>query len=368
MPNLARRNAGDGVTDVWWNEIVDDLNSLTAVATGYNGKLGVGVLTPTRQLHVYGLGQSTPALTDAGNKNGTIYVQDAGGSPGNGGAVVFGGVTGHFGAIKSSLYDASGTTTGDLVVSLRRTISDTALTEVFRFGYGGSAYLNDSANQNMTLGLTLNQGANDDEILAFKSSDVSHAINTIAEPDTYGTIRKYNATSGGVAVSGFGESAVGAVINGYGTGTDGTHTSAGLAAVVINGAQWDAGTFITSLATNGNLCCFQNLGVTQAIITADGDGWQNGAGWTTYDGEDDIEVLNLLTAYATREDDPLKAAFGGWLAQSREPLERLKLAEFDSEGRPFVNMSKLTMLLTGAVRQLSGTVQAFSGRLQALEA
>lgn len=369
MPGLLPRASGFGVTDVQWNEVITDLNSLTAVMTGSGGKLGVGILTPSWQLHVYGLGQPTTALTDAGNKSGTIYLQDSGGSPGNGGAVVLGCVTGHFAAVKSAVFDASGTTTGDLVVSLRRTTADTALTEVLRFGWAGSVYLNDSANTKMTLGLTLNQGANDDEALALKSSDVAHAMTTQAEADTYGTLKKFDAAAGGLAVTGFSDAtAVGTVINGYGSGTSATHNDTGTAAVIINGAQFNGATDVFALTVGGNLCAFQNNGVTQAIIGADGDAYQNGAAWVTYDLCDDVEVLNVLTAHLTSDDDPLKAGFGKWLAHDRSMLERLKIAEFDEHDRPFINMSKLTMLLTGAVRQLSGTVQELQGRLMALEA
>ncbi|MAH47768.1 hypothetical protein CMI37_18245, partial [Candidatus Pacearchaeota archaeon] len=43
-----------------------------------------------------------------------------------------------------------------------------------RINAAGTYFMNDTANGNMTQGLTINQGANDDEILALKSSDVAH--------------------------------------------------------------------------------------------------------------------------------------------------------------------------------------------------
>lgn len=369
MPFLSTRAAGFGVTDVEWNEIITDLNSLTAVATGYSGRFGIGTLTPSRQLQVYGLGQTTSALADSGNVGGTIYLQDAAGSTGNGGAVLFGAVTGHFAALKSTLYDAGGTTTGDLVVSLRRTNADAALTEVLRFGAAGAVYLNDTANMNMTLGLTLNQGSGDFEILAFKSSDVAHTMTALAESDTYGNARKYDATAGGLAVTGFGESAVGAVVNGYGTGTDGTHTTAGLAAVVINGGQWDGGTGVASLTTAGNLCVFQNFGVTRFILGTDGDSWQDvGTAWTNFDDYDDVTLLTALSAAVSRADDPVRAQFADVLEDNRDAMARAKVVDFNEDGHHFVNWSRMSMLLVGAVRQLSGTVQVLEGRLKALEA
>ena len=37
----------------------------------------------------------------------------------------------------------------------------------------------------MGIGITINQGGQDNEILALKSSDVAHGITGIAETDTY---------------------------------------------------------------------------------------------------------------------------------------------------------------------------------------
>jgi len=63
---------------------------------------------------------------------------------------------------------------------------------------GDKVFINDTANAGMTVGLTINQGANDDEILAFKSSDVGHGLTSRAETDTYASMRKYNGDRGGL--------------------------------------------------------------------------------------------------------------------------------------------------------------------------
>jgi len=67
----------------------------------------------------------------------------------------------------------------------------------------GVAYLNETANANMTVGLTINQGANDDTALALKSSDVAHAMTGTAEADTYLELKKTQATSGGALIRAF---------------------------------------------------------------------------------------------------------------------------------------------------------------------
>lgn len=68
-----------------------------------------------------------------------------------------------------------------------------------------NTFIGDTSNAKATLGLTINQGAADDEILALKSSDVSHGFTDLTEADTYGTLKKGSSTGGGLLVSGFAE-------------------------------------------------------------------------------------------------------------------------------------------------------------------
>lgn len=121
-------------------------DATTAVMTvdTTNSRVGFGI-TPLRQLHVYGLGQATAALTDAGNTGGTLYLQDSNGAGGNGGALLLGTINGFFTAIKAYNVNNGGNTLGDLAFSTRNLIGDTALTERMRllangnFGIGKSA-------------------------------------------------------------------------------------------------------------------------------------------------------------------------------------------------------------------------------------
>jgi len=62
-------------------------------------------------------------------------------------------------------------------------------------------YINDTANANMTVGLTINQGASDDQIFCLKSSDVSTGLSTIVlgadvEGDDFFVIDKVLASGG----------------------------------------------------------------------------------------------------------------------------------------------------------------------------
>jgi len=66
-------------------------------------------------------------------------------------------------------------------------------------------YMNDCANGNSSQGMTLNQGAADDEILTLKSSDVAHGLTSKAETDTYAAFKKSSATTGGLRIEGYQE-------------------------------------------------------------------------------------------------------------------------------------------------------------------
>ena len=105
------------------------------------GSVGIGTSSPLYQLTVQGLGQDTAALTDAGNKGGSLYLLANGTTVGSGGALLFGTTFGNqtpFAAIKALVSDGGGNTTGDLAFSTRNATSDTALTERMRIALNGN--------------------------------------------------------------------------------------------------------------------------------------------------------------------------------------------------------------------------------------
>ena len=227
-------------------------------------------------------------------------------------------------------------------------------------------YINDTANAKMTLGLTINQGGNDNEALALKSSDIAHGMTDEAETDTYGTLKKNVATTGGLEIAGFSEATTGVEIEGIHTTDNSTKTTTGEGAVNIKG-KLKTGTTVTTLAGNANILTVQNNSTTRFILDADGDSHQDvGTAWTNFDLEDDLGLLNTLAAHVSRPDDPLRAGFGAWLERERAPLERLRVVTFNEDGHHFVNMSKLAMLHTGALRQVGQRLEALEQQVLAL--
>jgi hypothetical protein len=106
-----------------------------------SGNVGIGTSSPTYQTQIYGTGQTTAALTDAGNKGGSLLLNTPTVTVGDGGALLIGaGGSGAkpFAAIKGLLADGGGNTTGNLAFSTRNATGDTALTERMRIDSSGN--------------------------------------------------------------------------------------------------------------------------------------------------------------------------------------------------------------------------------------
>jgi hypothetical protein len=221
--------------------------------------------------------------------------------------------------------------------------------------------------------LVINQGAEDDQILAAKSSDVAHGVTGIAETDTYFQVKKRNAANGGALIQGLnadGSVNIDAILlQGIQTAVSTLKSNAAAAAVIVDGVK-KSGTGGATLGANANIVAFSDNGTVRQILDSDGDSHQDvGTAWTNFDIFDDVEVLNALAAHVTRADDPLRQNFRAWLEQPEyaRVLEKYKLVSFNEDGHHFVNMSRLTMLLCGAVRQMGAALSHVTRRLDTLE-
>lgn len=233
-------------------------------------------------------------------------------------------------------------------------------------------YLNDSANTYMSLGLTLNQGAGDNEIVALKSSDVTHGVTSFAELDTYAAFSKGTALGGGLSITaiedsdGSGQVLSLTAITDAGSSSDRSNTATG--AIRIVGFERD-GTSYGNMGANENILVVAMGGATtRFILDSDGDSHQDvGTAWTNFDDHNDIALLRDLSREVTREDDPIRKNFGQLLQYNRSEMEAAKLVQFNDNGHHFVNMSRLTMLHTGAIWQGYTRQQEMQERIEALE-
>ena len=140
---------------------------------------------------------------------------------------------------------------------------------------GGGSFSVAHVNTKMTQGLTIGQGGNDDEILAFKSSDVAHGVTDHAETDTYGNIEKFSGDSGGMRLRGYSEDVVSASLEGVATNDNTTKSTAGLGVVELI-ARKKSGTGYGNVGADANIVVMRNHTTTRWILDEDGDTWQQG--------------------------------------------------------------------------------------------
>jgi hypothetical protein len=219
------------------------------------GGVGIGTSSPRAQTHVFGLGQTTAALTDAGNRGGMLRVSDNSTSAGAGGAILFASAQGDtanstgFAAIKGLLSDGSGNTVGDLSFSTRNGAADTSLTERMRITNGGNVGIGTSSPSAYGLTVSKASGAAGMQIAsgANNSDFVMNGIDLYVSNNVAGTIQFYI------------NSAERARIDSNGNLQIGTTTDRGRATISWNSLSQQGLSLITTSTTfNGNPIVFYN--------------------------------------------------------------------------------------------------------------
>lgn len=215
-----------------------------------------------------------------------------------------------------------------------------------------------TSNPYINQGIGVLQDTQDDEALTLSSNDVAHGITTDAWTKTFGVFKKYHATNGGVRFTGYSGSTVGIGLRGVVTTEDATRSTAAVAPVMIAGAV-KSGTTSAAMTANQNVVVITDGTNARFIFDSDGDSHQDvGTAWTNYDHLDDVATLDAIAYNVARADDPIKVKFGEWMNERRDVLTDQKLVKFNDNGHHFVNMSKLTMLHTGAIRQMGEKLEA----------
>lgn len=235
--------------------------------------------------------------------------------------------------------------------------------------FDGTAYIGDTANANVTLGLTINQGAADDQALALKSSDVAHAATTLAEADTYGAFAKNVATTGGLMITGF-KDADGSVLGGAlvlrgvldETAADTTKSTAATGIVqVIAGIE--ATNTIGAAGADENLFVITDgAGATQFILDVEGSPHSNAAA-ATYDTFDD---LALVRSYAVDAAGYVKSKWDDYVLANKQLLVDIgvigKTKGLPGE-KPLLNHVRLMQVHNGALWQLFEDVMEIASAL-----
>ncbi len=139
----------------------------------------------------------------------------------------------------------------------------------------GILFIGDTINTGMTVGLTINQGTSDDEIISFKSGDVAHPFTNQTETDTFGFIEKSFGAAGGLNIAGFrdadGSGAFALNIEGFlGEAVTTTKSSTGDGVFNFTAHITDGGTGSQAVGADGNILAISNAGTTIFILDAEG--------------------------------------------------------------------------------------------------
>ena len=358
-----------GTTGVRWANLWVDAITMGGTLAGavatFSSTVGITGVT-THGDSVVPVTDSTVDLGTTGVRWANLWVD----------AITMGGTLAGAVATFSSTVGITGVTThGDDVVSDTDSTDDLGTTGVrwanlwvdavtISAGFvaaSGNCFIGDTANAKSTLGLTINMGANDNEILSLKSSDIAHGITGQTETDTYGLFQKAHAAGGGLQVTGLTDSDGGpgfalALTGMLGEAADTTKAVNAQGIVHIRSYIYDGSTNVIAPGTDQNLVVFGSASSARFIFDAEGSGHAD-VEWVTFDKHNDLQVL---------EDMEYLVAPGQVVRQFGDVIKHDR-AFFEDEGlfhdirevgdgrmRGMMNYTRMLMLHSGAIRQVGG--------------
>jgi hypothetical protein len=230
----------------------------------------------------------------------------------------------------------------------------------------------ETANTNMTIGMTINQGTNYDEILTFKSSDITHTLTNVTEEDTYARFLKVNDLYGGLAIQGFtdGTVAFGAlgILGAVTANIDTTKSTSGRAAVEIIATQIGSAA-LANVTTDANCVAFRcyksSAYATVFIVDEDGDYHYDGADGGAFDEYDDAHLVRAFSLATSRET--IKSQFDAALKYNEQSLIEAGILGDTIKNGGLVNGAQLQRLHNGAIWQLYERIRAQEETIRALE-
>ena len=251
-------------------------------------------------------------------------------------------------------------TAGNLIVPADENANNAAIRNAFNalIGSAGEAYIGDDSNADITIGLTINQGANDDQILALKSSDVAHGLTSIMETDTFAAFSKESAGRGGLLIDCVEDASSGGQVfrvRGY-TTVASTSKSAATASGIIElyGAQHNGSNTIQNVTSNGNVLSVRAQvggGIRSLfVVDAEGDYHYDGADGGAFDEYDDASLVRAF-AHATSKD-VIRGKWDEFVEYNEADLVEAGILGDTVANGGLVNGAQLQRLLVGTVWQL----------------
>jgi hypothetical protein len=217
-------------------------------------------------------------------------------------------------------------------------------------GPNGVAINDGGGNANMTIGLTINQGANDDEAFVIKSTDIATGRTGITETDTVYSLAKFSPTLGGVNCQVMAED--GATTSVYhlqthGGTADTAKTTAARALIDLYSAEHNGANSVADITADGNVFAIRaRVGggdVCRFLVDEDGDMYSVTTG-QTFDDHDDLALVNNY--------DVIRSDMAEWNVEHEAELVRLGVLGDTVANGGMTNVTQLQRLHNGAIRQL----------------
>jgi hypothetical protein len=217
-----------------------------------------------------------------------------------------------------------------------------------------------AANTKSTIGVTINQGANDDALFSVKSSDVAHGMTAVAETNTYGFMQKNFGGSGGLYIAGLTDAdgsarAALSLVGFMGEAADTTHTTAGQGIVEVN-ALIKSGTGATSPAANSNMFAVRDgsSGATKFIVDEEGDLFADGT-LSAYDEHDDVALVRAFDL--SHGKGVIKTKWDEFIDSNEQSLVDLGILGATRANGGLVCVTRLQQLHNGAIWQLATQIK-----------
>jgi len=250
--------------------------------------------------------------------------------------------------------------------------------------YHLGAFTNATKNANMTIGLTINQGAADNQIFALKSSDVATGVTSVAgantETDDFFVIGKRSATLGGTQMISLCEDDAQTItfnLRAIGGTADTTKTTSGLGLFDIFVSEHNGSNALANITADGNVFSIRarigGADIARFIIDEDGDvfsvavtdvtGSGNAVTGTAFDMENDAE---LIRAFDLARSDPktlIRSDHDEFLQYNEDDLVRLGILGDTIDNGGMWNTSQNMRLLNGAAWQNYTKVQDLQSEL-----
>jgi hypothetical protein len=234
----------------------------------------------------------------------------------------------------------------------------TAVQETMRLDASGILYIGDDANTQMTTGLTINQGAADNQILAFKSSDITTGLGTLATPDVetddWLVIAKENPTLGGAKFTVLAEDAASTqvlVFRVYGGTADTGKTTSASASMLFFLQEHDGSNGNADVTANGNVFGVKarvgGANVMRFMVDEDGDMYSVTSA-QTFDEFDDAQMVRALDQV---KGDVVRGRWDDYVAYNEQALIDIGVLGGPIREGGMTNVTQLQRLHNGAIWQ-----------------